>query len=374
MLKVAGAALRRRGHNMIIVAPTKKASAVAGRETQSASSSLHQLLHDYGWRWTTNDAGATEWTRLQIGETDPSDGRDLRRSANQNSILAIESSSTKPACSTSKPRAALLDVVERTGAGVAVVGDEHQALPVGHSGAMALFWRRAADQSRAHDDPPLQGSRWADLSLRLRDPDSRGDARGRRRRAHSNRACRPAPTATSKRDEAMVEAWFDATRTWSRPSRWSPRRMPKHKQISEAIQARRIESGAIRLQRTSTSGQAGQAIFVGDVVQTRRNDSVADVQNRQNWIVKKITTEHVILASRSDSSDLRKITPRIRRIAPPPWRTQQRSTASKARRPTAPSSDPASTPPASTSDSPAGKAAQRRRTGGSDRGLREGPS
>lgn len=35
---------------------------------------------------------------------------------------------------------ALLEIVDRTGAGVALVGDQHQALPVGHSGAMALFW------------------------------------------------------------------------------------------------------------------------------------------------------------------------------------------------------------------------------------------
>jgi hypothetical protein len=74
MLKVAGAALRRRGRNLIIVAPTKKASVVAGREAESTSSSLHQLLHDYGWRWTSNRAGATEWSCLRVGETDPTSG------------------------------------------------------------------------------------------------------------------------------------------------------------------------------------------------------------------------------------------------------------------------------------------------------------
>lgn len=47
---------------------------------------------------------------------------------------------------------------------------------------------------------------------------------------------------------------------------------------------------------------------MGDVVQTRRNDAIADVQNRQNWLVKRITSEHVVLASVTDSSDLRKVT------------------------------------------------------------------
>ncbi|WP_241706169.1 relaxase domain-containing protein [Leifsonia shinshuensis] len=103
MLKVAGAALRQRGHNMIIVAPTKKASAVAGRETMSSSSSLHQLLHDCGWRWATASSGATEWRRLSIGEGEPSAGGVYlaRRSA---STLAIASSLMRPACSTSRPR------------------------------------------------------------------------------------------------------------------------------------------------------------------------------------------------------------------------------------------------------------------------------
>ena len=145
MLKVAGAALRRRGKNMIIVAPTKKAAAVAGRETESSSSSLHQLLHDYGWRWASDRAGFTVWSCLQVGEPDPTTGTHYtgprmpilpgdRIVVDEAGMLDLEAAN------------ALLEVVRRTGACVAVVGDQHQALPVGHSGAMALFWRRASRQ------------------------------------------------------------------------------------------------------------------------------------------------------------------------------------------------------------------------------------
>jgi ATP-dependent exoDNAse (exonuclease V) alpha subunit len=77
-------------------------------------------------------------------------------------------------------------------------------------------------------------------------------------------------------------------------------------EISEAIQSRRIESGAIST-TSGFSGQSGQAIFIGDVVQTRRNDSEADVQNRQNWIVKAVGEDHVILAASADTTDLRKV-------------------------------------------------------------------
>ncbi|MFF2773191.1 hypothetical protein ACFVUP_39460, partial [Streptomyces bacillaris] len=55
------------------------------------------------------------------------------------------------------------------------------------------------------------------------------------------------------------------------------------------------------------SGQSGQAIYIGDVVQTRRNDSAADVQNRQNWIVRTIAKDYAILAASTDSTDLRKV-------------------------------------------------------------------
>ena len=166
MLKVAGATLRRHGHNMIIVAPTKKASTVAGRETQSAASSLHQLLHDYGWRWTTGAAGNTEWTCLQPGDTDPTTGRVYRGPrttirpgdrivVDEAGMLDLEAAN------------ALLDVIDRTGANVAVVGDDYQALPVGHSGAMALFRRSAFEKIELTEIHRFHDPKWADLTCAL---------------------------------------------------------------------------------------------------------------------------------------------------------------------------------------------------------------
>jgi ATP-dependent exoDNAse (exonuclease V) alpha subunit len=78
-------------------------------------------------------------------------------------------------------------------------------------------------------------------------------------------------------------------------------------QINEAIQTRRIESGAIDTHRFAM-GQSEQPVFVGDVVQTRRNDHAFGVENRQNWIVRNITDEHLTLESVSDSTALRRIT------------------------------------------------------------------
>ncbi|WP_374008527.1 AAA family ATPase [Leifsonia sp. LS-T14] len=303
MLKVAGAALRRNGRAMIIVAPTKKASAVAGRETGSESSSLHQLLHDYGWRWISDQAGATKWSCLTIGELDPTTGTHYlgpriairpgdRIVVDEAGMLDLEAAN------------ALLDVVGRTGACVALVGDQHQALPVGHSGAMALFWRRATRQVELLTIHRFQDPAWGDLSLRLRQPDDLDEAV---RTAEELISTGHVVLSTSEAEahNALVVAWFDAARMHQSIAIVAATHA-EAQSVSEDIQARRISAGSVDTSR-AVFGQAGQPIFVGDVVQTRRNDSTMDVQNRQNWVVRSVTPQHVMLASANDSTDLRKI-------------------------------------------------------------------
>jgi len=304
MLKVAGAALRRYGHNMIIVAPTKKASTVAGRETNSAASSLHQLLHDYGWRWTTSTSGSTEWTRLLPGAIDPTTGADYpgpriairpgdRIVVDEAGMLDLEAAS------------ALLDVIERTRATIAVVGDDYQALPVGHSGAMALFRSAAFGRIELTNIHRFRDPDWADLTLRLRDAD--GAEEGQRiageliEKGHVT-------SVTTEVDarRMMVDGWFDATRHGQTIALVTATHA-EAQQINESIQTQRIASGDLATER-QVLGQADQPCFVGDVVQTRRNDSTSGVENRQTWTIKAITKDHVLLTSLTDSSHLKKIT------------------------------------------------------------------
>lgn len=303
MLKVAGAALRRRGHKMIIVAPTKKASAVAGRETASASSSLHQLLHDYGWRWATTASGATQWRRLSIGEADAIAGGSYRGpqiSINPGDRIIVDEAGMLDL----EAASALCDIVRVTGAGIALVGDQYQALPVGHSGAMSLFWRRSPDRVELETTHRFNDPVWADLTLRLRHPDSDDERCG-----VAEELIRTDHVVMTDNDlaarEAMVDGWFDATRNRETIALITATHA-EAQEISEAIQRRRIEAGVIHAGQ-ALSGQSGQVIFVGDVVQTRRNDSASDVQNRQNWIVKTISKDHAILAASTDTTDLRKV-------------------------------------------------------------------
>ncbi len=74
MLRVAKTALALRGARMVVVAPTKKAASVAGREIGTTASSLHALLADYGWRWGRDEAGAEVWRHLEVGEIDEATG------------------------------------------------------------------------------------------------------------------------------------------------------------------------------------------------------------------------------------------------------------------------------------------------------------
>ncbi|MDR6613811.1 AAA family ATPase [Leifsonia sp. 1010] len=303
MLKIAGAALRRRGQRMIIVAPTKKASAVAGRETMSSSSSLHQLLYDYGWRWATVASGATAWRRLLVGEVDPDTGtsyRGPRIRINPGDRIVVDEAGMLDL----EAASALLDVAYANRAGVALVGDQRQALPVGHSGAMALFWRRSPDRVELTATHRFDDQAWAQLALRLRDPHGPDEIR-----EVANQLIRTEHVVLADSDmsarEAMVEGWLDAAQCRQTIALVTSTHA-EAQEISEAIQRRRLESGAIRPGR-ALYGQFGQSIFVGDVVQTRRNDSTADVQNRQNWIVKAIGNDNVILAASTDTTDLRKV-------------------------------------------------------------------
>lgn len=123
------------------------------------------------------------------------------------------------------------------------------------------------------------------------------------------RTDQPSPVVLTNNDvaarDAMVAAWSDATRNGQTMALVTAAHA-EAQAVSEEIQGRRISGGAISTHE-ATSGQGGQPIFVGDIVQTRRNDTTSNVQNRQNWVVKGITPESVILVSASDSSELRKI-------------------------------------------------------------------
>ncbi|MFI8594651.1 hypothetical protein ACIGCK_09535 [Microbacterium sp. NPDC078428] len=73
--------------------------------------------------------------------------------------------------------------------------------------------------------------------------------------------------------------------------------------INEAIQQRRVDRGELDV-RVTAWGIGQQRILVGDTVQTRRNDWLAGVENRAQWIVRGIGDEYLSLVSVSDSGEV----------------------------------------------------------------------
>lgn len=304
MLRVAKAAIARQGRRMLVVAPTKKAASVAGREIGTSASSLHALLADHGFRWGRDDAGAEVWTRLSIGEADPTTGY-VFDGARRFPLAAGDRVVVDEAGMVDLHTAnALAMIAAESGAGIAMVGDHLQARPVGHSGAMASLTRRATAFVELTAVHRFRDPEYAALTLRMREPASKDaaltvagelDDRGLIHRVSDHVGAR----------DVMVEAYF----RWAAGHRRVALVTSTNEEadaINEAIHQRRIDHGQLNETRIAV-GQGEQRLLEGDLVQTRRNDRQANVENRALWTIHKITPSGVELVSLTDSGDLRTV-------------------------------------------------------------------
>lgn len=304
MLRVAKRALSMQGRRLVVVAPTKKAASVAGREVGSMASSIHALLADYGWRWGRDDAGAETWVRLELGQADASTGilycGPARYPVRTGDRIVIDEAGMVDLHTAN----ALAQLAAETGAGIAMVGDHLQAMPVGHSGAMACMTRRSGsvvELTTVHrfDDPD-----YAELSLRLREPGSMGAARTVAQVLANRGQVHRVEDLVAAR-ELMISAYF-RNATGHRRVAIVTGTNDEADAINEAIQQRRVDIGELDLRRVAV-GRGEQRILCGDVVQTRRNDRKADVENRALWKVKRITSAGVDLVSLTDRGDVRQV-------------------------------------------------------------------
>lgn len=302
MLRVARTALERQGRHLVVVAPTKKAASVAAREIGATALSLHALLADHGWRWGRDDAGGEVWTRLEVGETDARTGAVFmgpRRFLLRPSDRVVVDEAGMVDLHTAN---ALAVVAAETGAGIAMVGDHLQAMPVGHAGAMACMTRRATAVVELTAVHRFRDPEYAALTLRMREPDSHEEALAVAGQLDERGSIHRVADATQARD-VMVEAYF----------RWAASRArvalvtstnEEADAINEAIQERRVELGQLHEERLAI-GQGEQRLLEGDVVQTRRNDRDADVENRALWTIRSIRGSDIELIALGDSGDRR---------------------------------------------------------------------
>ena len=303
MLRVAREALELQHRRMVVVAPTKKAATVAGRELGAAASSLHALLADYGWRWGHDAAGQEQWTRVGIGEEDPVTGRVYSgprvRLRPADRIVVDEAGMVDLHTAN-----ALAQVALETGAGIVMVGDHLQASPVGHSGAMACMARRSGAVIELTCVHRFRDPTYADLTLRLREPAS-SDAALEVASELERRGLLLRVDGEEEAREAMVDEYF----------RWTGQRKrialvtatnEEADAVNHAIQQRRIEHGQLDPTQVAL-GIDDQHLLRGDLVQTRRNDHRTGVENRALWVVGRIGSSHMELVSVNDSADIRVI-------------------------------------------------------------------
>ncbi|KQP67860.1 hypothetical protein ASF40_20100 [Microbacterium sp. Leaf288] len=305
MLRVAKTALARRGRGMVVVAPTKKAASVAGRELGTTASSLHALLADHGYRWGRDDAGAEVWTRLTPGDIDPATGY-MYEGPRRFPLAAGDRIVVDEAGMIDLHTAnALTTVAADTGAGIAMVGDHLQARPVGHSGAMAALTRRATAVVELTAVHRFRDPDYAALTLRMREPASKEAALAVAAELDSRGLIHRVSDHVQARD-VMVEAYLRWTRDHHRVALVTGTN-DEADTINEAIQQRRVDAGELTLARIAV-GQGEQRLLEGDVVQTRRNDRETGVENRAVWTIRHITPTGLELQSTSDSGDTRTVT------------------------------------------------------------------
>ncbi len=199
---------------------------------------------------------------------------------------------------------ALAIVAAETGAGIAMVGDHLQAMPVGHSGAMASMTRGSTAVVELTAVHRFLDPEYAALTLRMREPASKDAAIGVATELDERGLIHRVGDQVQARD-VMVEAYF----RWATNHRRVALVTSTNEEadaINEAIQQRRLEHGYLSQTRIAI-GQGEQRILEGDIVQTRRNDRTADVENRAIWTVRHIAPNGLELVSIADSTEVRTV-------------------------------------------------------------------
>ena len=135
MLKTAAELAESQGRRFVVVAPTLRAAQEAGAALGTAASSAHKLAHEHGFR---RDAYG-RWTRLSVGELDPSTWLEYRGPADGFRVDANTRIIVDEAGMIDQDIAhALVQIANENGAALAFVGDRAQLPAVGRGGVLDM--------------------------------------------------------------------------------------------------------------------------------------------------------------------------------------------------------------------------------------------
>jgi hypothetical protein len=279
MLGAAIETAARQGRPARVVTATLRAAQAAEQELGAPAASAAALVFAHGWRWNRDGV----WTRLAPGGLDPATGAvytgppEAARLAPGERIIVDEAGMLDQ-----DTAIALLTVAAEAGATVALVGDRAQLPAVGRGGVLdiaAQIRGRVFDMASVHrfNDPG-----YAQLTLAMRDG---ADPGGVFDRLVDLGLVRLHPDEDALLDQiAAGHAPGSAVTTATNDEAAA---------LNERIRAERVRHGQVDDTRTA-AGSDGLPIGVGDVIQTRMNDSRLGVANRQTWTVQHIADDGAI--------------------------------------------------------------------------------
>ena len=296
MLGVAIEVAARHGRASRVVAPTLRAAQVAHDELGVPATSVAALVHAHGWRWNSDGV----WTRLAPGDTDPDTGRTYRGPAEGARLERGERVIVDEAGMLDQDTAiALLTVTAEAGATVALVGDRAQLAAVGRGGVLdmaAQIRGRTFDMAEVHR---FTDRAYAEVTVRMRDGRDPGTvfdrltALGLVRLHQSDEDVREHIAGRHREGEAVTVTSNDEART-----------------VNARIREERVVRGEVDDHHTVT-GSDGLPIGVGDVIQTRKNNTSIGVANRQNWIVQHVEQDGTLRVREAGNGRKRQRTVRL---------------------------------------------------------------
>jgi len=297
-LSATRALLAKRGHLMVVVTPTLKAAAVAGRETGAGAFSAAWLAHQHGWRWDDNG----RWTR-QSSTAAP------EAVLKPGDLLVVDEAGMLD----QDTARALLTIADETRARVAFLGDRHQLPAVGRGGVLDLAARWARPEASMSLDVVHRFSdpQYAAISLAMRTGMSLPAAT----RA-SGQPVGEVFDALVDRDQIRIYP-SEAERTQALADLAAANILAGESgllvmadtreqvaALNGAVRDRLVAAGYVDDRRGIVTA-SGERLGVGDRVATRRNDRDLGVANRDTWTIAAIDPDGTVTVQGEDRTGSR---------------------------------------------------------------------
>lgn len=270
------------GRILVVVAPTLRAAQEASASLGTLASSAHKLAHEYGFRWTEDG----RWSRLAIGDVDPTSGRgviyggpDAEWALSSTSRIVVDEAGMLD----QDLAHSLVTIADETGAGLAFIGDRAQLPAVGRGGVLDLAVTASPRPIDLSDVHRFREEGYAALTIAMRDrrdPGALFDQLLERGNVIVHDSEAGAWSAIT--DDVIKRAEAGATVAVAVTSNDTAA------QLNALVQDARARAGHTRKPAVDVAGVDGLSIRAGDRIMTRRNDKDLGIANRDTWVVERV--------------------------------------------------------------------------------------